>query len=659
GLTNTGNNGLLTLPGGGTFVNLSSPVSFRVHGYGSTGTAGGGGFEGTGDDLVINGFAVPSFATITTGTIANDAFCVVNGDVAATVPYTISGTYNAGNTFTALLSDENGDFTSPTIIGTVASTSAGNISAIIPAATTSGAGYRINVVASDPITIGTENGADLEVANAIQTVTAATTAAGNGQITLNWTAPSNCADQIVVLMSEGSPVNADFSQTNLDGLLDFGSYSANSAWDLRSDANDMHDLTVTLLGNDNETYVALAATASTNSVTVTGLTNGLTYYFRIFTIYNTNEYSVAVDLSDLPQNFCGKRLLITEYVEGASNDKCIEIYNADNEIVNLGNFRINVYSNGATTSGTNFALSSVDLAPGETWVVCNGAASATFLATADQTSIISHNGDDAIAIVCPFSGAILDVFGKIGQDPGAGWIGVNSGCSTENQIWRRNPSFGGALTGSELVFNPDSLYTCVGSTTDASDLGSFNEAFPVELLSFDSKLIGTNVSLTWATAMEVANDRFVIERKVAGTNFEYLGQVAGAGYSDLPLSYELIDTKPSVGENVYRLTQIDIDGTATQLATTTVLVESANTLQASLRPTLVDDKATLTWNNPTADALTLRLYSVEGSLIQQDLLPSNAGQNETSLSLQGLSAGMYFLHLSANGSENRIRFVKQ
>src|SRR6185295_10156391 len=61
------------------------------------------------------------------------------------VSYTATGSFNAGNIFTAQLSDANGSFSSPVNIGSVSSAASGNISCTIPPLTTSGTGYRIRV----------------------------------------------------------------------------------------------------------------------------------------------------------------------------------------------------------------------------------------------------------------------------------------------------------------------------------------------------------------------------------------------------------------------------------------------------------------------------------------------------------------------------------
>jgi hypothetical protein len=75
------------------------------------------------------------------------------------------GTYNAGNVFTAELSDASGSFATPTAVGTLASSTTGTqlMTVIVPGTVPVGSGYRVRVVASDPITVGSDNGFDLAV----------------------------------------------------------------------------------------------------------------------------------------------------------------------------------------------------------------------------------------------------------------------------------------------------------------------------------------------------------------------------------------------------------------------------------------------------------------------------------------------------------------
>jgi hypothetical protein len=117
-----------------------------------------------------------ALTTITTGKIMGSPFC---GGTAVNVPYTVNGAANAGNVFTAQLSDSKGNFTSPVNIGTLAATGSGTIAASIPLGTGSGTKYRIRVVSSNPVVIGSANTKNLKI-NPKPTGTTACAA------TLNW-----------------------------------------------------------------------------------------------------------------------------------------------------------------------------------------------------------------------------------------------------------------------------------------------------------------------------------------------------------------------------------------------------------------------------------------------------------------------------------------
>lgn len=125
------------------------------------------------DDVRITAAgAVPN--SIATGALAGSAYCQ---GAQLSVPFTAQGSYNGGNIFSAQLSDASGSFAAPTVIGTLASTVSGSISCTIPALAPPGTGYRIRVVSSDPVTVGTANAVDI-------TITAAPYAGPDDQVTL-------------------------------------------------------------------------------------------------------------------------------------------------------------------------------------------------------------------------------------------------------------------------------------------------------------------------------------------------------------------------------------------------------------------------------------------------------------------------------------------
>ena len=92
--------------------------------------------------------------------ISDSPFCSGN---TIQVSYTTSNIYNAGNIFSAELSDALGSFAFPVVIGSLASTNSGTISCLIPQNTPAGSAYRIRITSSIPANIGSDNGVNLTI----------------------------------------------------------------------------------------------------------------------------------------------------------------------------------------------------------------------------------------------------------------------------------------------------------------------------------------------------------------------------------------------------------------------------------------------------------------------------------------------------------------
>jgi Pentaxin family/G8 domain len=123
-------------------------------------------------------------------------------------------------------------------------------------------------------------------------------------------------------------------------------------------------------------------------------------------------------------------------------------------------------------------------------------------------------------------------------------------------------------------------------------LGTTNLAnpLPVELTSFTAVMTDFHTALLkWHTASETNNDRFEVERSQNGVDFEYLGQVKGAGTSNKPHDYTVTDEQPLPGTSYYRLKQVDLDGTFAYSAIRSVTNNGErSTLKFSAYPNPVD-----------------------------------------------------------------------
>ncbi|HWM16192.1 MAG TPA: ExeM/NucH family extracellular endonuclease [Microbacterium sp.] len=116
----------------------------------------------------------------------------------------------------------------------------------------------------------------------------------------------------------------------------------------------------------------------------------------------------------------GEDLFISEYIEGSSNNKAVEIFNPTGAPVDLAAYKLQMYANGAAAPGVTIPLTGT-LAAGEVYVVAHGSANAAILAQADLTNSSGwFNGNDAVALATT-ANAIVDVIGQVGVDPGTQW----------------------------------------------------------------------------------------------------------------------------------------------------------------------------------------------------------------------------------------------
>lgn len=179
-------------------------------------------------------------------------------------------------------------------------------------------------------------------------------------------------------------------------------------------------------------------------------------------------------------------MIFSEYIEGTSNNKAIEIFNATPDTLNLDNYRIGQSTNGGGWAFWHYFPTGAKLAPHTTWVMVANQVSSTYYDTtlANQVlaypSVVHHNGDDARSVEVTTDGGvtwtIIDIIGDPMVDPGTGWpvAGVNNATADKTLIRKPNIVMGNtnwpmvagtdSLT-SEYIVNPVNYFANLGSHT--------------------------------------------------------------------------------------------------------------------------------------------------------------------------------------------------
>jgi uncharacterized protein len=167
-------------------------------------------------------------------------------------------------------------------------------------------------------------------------------------------------------------------------------------------------------------------------------------------------------------------LFFSEYVEGTSNNKALEIYNGTGATVDLATqgYNVQMYFNGSASAGLTIALTGT-VAHDDVFVLAHGSAVAAVLDQADQTNGAGwFNGDDAVAL--RKGPTLVDVIGQIGFRPSTEW---GSGLtSTADNTLRRKPSVTAGDPDGTDAFDPAVEWD--GYATDTFDGLGFHTIAP-------------------------------------------------------------------------------------------------------------------------------------------------------------------------------------
>jgi uncharacterized protein len=162
--------------------------------------------------------------------------------------------------------------------------------------------------------------------------------------------------------------------------------------------------------------------------------------------------AAPVALTTTPASAAPADLFFSEYIEGSSNNKALELYNGTGGAVDLaaGGYSVQVFFNGSTSAGLTMNLTGT-VADGDVFVLAQSAANATILAQADQTNGSGwFNGDDAVTL--RKGTTVIDSIGQIGTDPGSEW---GSGLtSTQDNTLRRKAAIEAGDTNPADAFDP-------------------------------------------------------------------------------------------------------------------------------------------------------------------------------------------------------------
>jgi hypothetical protein len=222
--------------------------------------------------------------------------------------------------------------------------------------------------------------------------------------------------------------------------------------------------------------------------------------------------------------------------------------------------------------------------------------------------------------------------------------------------WRTGGSTGPVVaTGPSYTVSPavTTTYT-VTSTTGSCDYSrnvtvTVTAPLPVTLVSFTARAQGSTSRLAWATASELNNAYFAVERSADGRTFVPVARVEGAGTTSTARTYAFTDAQPLAKGTYYRLQQVDYSGKAAY--SPTIFVSTGQVSSDWLVPTATAQQFVV---RGVADANSqLSVLDVLGRPVHTQAV----GPEHSTVQLPNLPAGVYLFRLTTAQGRFTVRQV--
>lgn len=193
------------------------------------------------------------------------------------------------------------------------------------------------------------------------------------------------------------------------------------------------------------------------------------------------------------------------------------------------------------------------------------------------------------------------------------------------------------------------------SNIDGATCVDTDNPLPMRLGEFKAYLSEGNATLQWTTVQEMENAGFEIQRSADGKSWSNIGFVATKaenGNSTTSINYSFMDTRPEMGTNMYRLKQMDKDGTATYSAIK-ILKLQAEKNSITITPNPVRDYLSI---QNTGAGSTIHIFDLAG----RHMLSIKGNGENIDINLSGFTSGLYFVQIiEADGNIENHRIVKQ
>jgi len=208
-----------------------------------------------------------------------------------------------------------------------------------------------------------------------------------------------------------------------------------------------------------------------------------------------------------------------------------------------------------------------------------------------------------------------------------------------------------------FVYKEDHTYN-TGQIAQAEKWTLIGTVLPVELTSFTAETIRGEIVLNWATASEMNNFGFEVERSLDGINFNQCGFIKGAGTTTEKKLYRFSDkiSDDRKCNYFYRLKQIDLNGEFDYSNSINVLYDIPLNFSLSQNfPNPFNPSSTIEFTVASKTFVTLEVYDMLGSKVASLVNEvKEPGTYNINFNAVDLASGIYVYKFRA-GSVSAVR----
>ena len=176
---------------------------------------------------------------------------------------------------------------------------------------------------------------------------------------------------------------------------------------------------------------------------------------------------------------------------------------------------------------------------------------------------------------------------------------------------------------------------------------------PVELVSFNASVDKNTIYLRWITSTELNNSGFEVERRTANSSYKKIAFVQGKGTTTQSNGYTYSDVVNQTGIYIYRLKQVDLDGTfeySNEIMVNVIALPGQYAL-AQNYPNPFNPTTSIEYVIPQVGFVNLSVFNLLGERVAElvnEIMES--GNHTIVFDASRLSSGTYIYTLSVNGN---------